>query len=506
MSAAPTISQVPSTAPSDQPTATPSSVPSDIPSAMPSVGPTPVPTITPRPSPEPSFHPSEVPSVTPTASAMPTTVPTIMPTVTQMPSAKPSDMPSPSPTMSLAPTTSTPSSLPSLQPTSMPSSVPSYEPSGTPTVSPAPSMQPSLSHMPSISIAPSTTPSSNPTAGPRIFKSAKITITMYDLSTIMDANVEKIFEKTTERFINDNLKTQTKPTITVQEVEVTGQQSLKLRRRLQTSYEGFYDLNITFTVTASVWRGDPENFHFTSLLMEESFTVEDVLRLRNILDEISSFFGEFSPGGSQGGMSRGQGSISTKVSHGFPIPVIGAVAGVLLSITGSAMLFYWWRGARPDESISDSRDFDLEDPAYSSGSSDDGCDPRHILVNPTSFDASESSMPLGARRLEHDTNLYPVKSIETSVMQAYGAGHFPQNLLRFESNIEVPETPRPETPSTQFDLQRFDEEAVEIPVSLFLATIYFSTEKPSFGRQPGHVLNYSLSFQSYSFRRPARSH
>jgi hypothetical protein len=349
---------------------------------------------------------------------------------------------------------------------------------------------------------------------------------MFELSTKMDADVQTLFEQTTVRFINDNLKTHKKPKITVQEVEVTGQQLLP-GRRLQTSTEGFDDLNITFTVTASVWRGDPENFDFAALLMRESFTVEDVLRLRKILNEISSFFGEFSPGGSQGGTGYGQGSISTEVSRGFPIPVIGAVAGVLLSITGSAMLFYWWRGRRSDESIGDSRDFDLEDPAYSkditysrsSSSSDDGChlgDPSHILVKHPSLDASESSMPLGARRLEHDTNLYPVKSIETSVKEhdtnlypvksigtsvkehdtnlcpvksigtsvkehdtnlypvksietsvteAYGAGHFAQNLLQFESNIEVPETPGPETPSKQFDLHRFDEVDVEVPVS-----------------------------------------
>jgi hypothetical protein len=529
----PTPTEVPTESPAPSPS--PSEAPTKSPTAAPTVSVAPTisqaPTSTPKPSPEPTAHPSGVPSVTPTASGMPSHVPSLLPSVSPstlptmaptisnapsvsaipssnpseapspMPSAKPSDMPSPSPTVSSAPSeipsvmpspqpspkpsafpsdqpTSMPSNLPSLQPTRMPSSVPSTEPTDVPTVSSAPSMQPSVSHMPSMSIAPSTTPSSNPTAGTRIFKSEKIHITMYELSTIMDANVQEIFERTTVTFINSNLNTRQKPTVTIEEVEVTAQLLSWERRRLQVSGEGFYDLRITFTVTASVWRGDPENFDFSSL-MRDSFTEIDVLGLRKILDEISSFFGEFSPGGSQGGMARGQGSISTDVSRGFPIPVIGAVAGVLLSIAGSAMVFYLWRGARSDESISDdSRDFDLEAPVYSSGSSDDGGD--HIMVKHISFDASESSMPLGARRLEHDTNVYPVKSIETSLMPAYGACHFAQNLLRFETNIEVPETPRPETPSPPFDLPRFDEDDVKVPVSSFPATI----SQPSFGRQP----------------------
>jgi hypothetical protein len=321
---------------------------------------------------------------------------------------------------------------------------------------------------------------------------------MYELSTKMDADVQQLFEKTTVRFINNNLDTQ-KPTITIQEVEVRGQQLTIGRRRLQTSSEGFYDLQITFIVTASVLRGDPENFDFSSLMRDFFADVDNVLGLRDILDEISSFFGEFSPGGSQGGVGLGQGSIGTEVSRGFPIPVIGAVAGVILSITGSAMLFYWWRGRRTDESISDSRDFDLENPVYSSGSSDDGDGPRHVLVKHLSFDASESSMPLGARRLKHDTTVYPVESIETSVMQAYGAGRFTSNLLRFESNIEVPETPRPETPSTQFDLHRSDEVAIEVPVSSFPATI--SYKELSVCHQPcSQLLPFVFNLTVFDFR------
>jgi hypothetical protein len=324
---------------------------------------------------------------------------------------------------------------------------------------------------------------------------------MYELSTLMDANVQELFEKTTVKFINDNLTTQKKPTVTVEEVEVTGQQLTIEERRLQTYIEGFYDLRITFTVTASVWRGDPENFDFSSFMSDFFANGDNLLRLRNILDGLSSFFGEFSPGGSQGGTGLGQGNV--EVTRGFPIPIIGAVAGVLLSITGSAMLFYWWRGGRLDESISDSSDFDLEDPAYSSGSSDDSCEPRHTLVKHISFDASESSMPLGARRLEHDTNIYTVKSIETSIMQAYGAVPFTQNVLRFESNIEVPETPREETPSTQFNLPRFDEDDVEANVSSFPATV----SQPRSLRSVVSLFSIiSLLFQPYSFRRPSRSH
>jgi hypothetical protein len=315
-------------------------------------------------------------------------------------------------------------------------------PSMVPSVSP--SQSPSVSFQPSFSTAPSMVPSMDPTSS-AYYHTAETSVTFANVPGLMkDETTKEFFGRTVVAFLNGDQEfpvPQELSSITFTDVEVLQQtldnSSTSDRRQLdEEGASSWYDITIRMKVIAVLWRGDPKNYRLQDGVQEYFDNVDNVKRLRNRLNELSTYFAEFSVGGVQRN-SQPLSKLGNESNRGFPIAGIVAAAGLVVAITAALILFSWKRGRNSSTRVKKEETYDL-DPE----------DPKND-ENLPSFDNSEESSvyPLGARRPKYDRGIYyPTNHIE-SIKTVDPLEENGKRLFKVENNIEVPETPAAHDPS-----------------------------------------------------------
>lgn len=330
----------------------------------------------------------------------------------------------------------------------MPSDQPSRAPSPAPTLSSEPSPVPSA--------IPTSTPSfsSAPSANPVFVSSSGNLINFQKVGSEMDAQQVTIFEQKMLDFLAT--KVQAPPgTLGINFINVKNtRQKLFASRRLAGSDDlnKEFSLSLAFDVEAMVVLDETSInvFDFTMLLKMFWANNADLLLLRNTLEEsgvLQSGPTLQIPVQSDGGKPIQNKNVAD--SSDAAGSIAGALAGIIFSIAGSAMLFIWIRNRKNTPSQQHTT-LALEPASYSSkdiedqyaysqnyeGSYDEESDPPtpRVLIKQCTYD--------GTKQIQYPAigTLYPVESIETSLMPGASAYYKPA-LIPMESNIEIPDTP-----------------------------------------------------------------
>jgi hypothetical protein len=222
-------------------------------------------------------------------------------------------------------------------------------------------------------------------------------------------------------------------------------QSLITSRKLSstTELDEEYTLSITFDVEAMVVLDGTTAFDLRILLDIFFANVDNVRHLRDILEASGVFLIDvIIPIQNDSGKPKK----NTAQSSSFSVSVVGALVGVIFSVAGSAFVFVWVRNHKSfaqqpsfDPAFFSSGDVeDQYEYSYSNGEScaeeSDPPTPR-VLIDQSSFDGTERN------QYPQEQTIYPVESIETSLMPSASAYYRPA-LIPMESNIEIPDTPR----------------------------------------------------------------
>lgn len=275
----------------------------------------------------------------------------------------------------------------------------------------------------------------------------------------MGRGTELFFESSTLAFLQDSFEAPRGiVTIDIKLVNVTGQelannQTTFGKERSNTTY----DLVVSFDVTGSLFPGDSRNYNFSGAISEFFSNESHVIQLRQTLIRQSPFFGDYVVGLPTN--ITADKTVQSKTNKNVVL-VVTSIVGVVISLSGFCTVFSLLRKAGSKsvkEDVNKSQGH-IEGPAYTTS----GEDSSSVDILCTS---SEEMGGRDSQDSHHQLRAYSSESADSALTEGVNwtthAGR--QNepyLIRFESNIEVPLTPRSEwTPRDDNSSQR------DLPVS-----------------------------------------
>jgi hypothetical protein len=295
------------------------------------------------------------------------------------------------------------------------------------------------------------------------FAATGMTIAFQGVSAVMTEENLLFFEAALLDFLQDNIRDiPDVVSIEFEHVEVTDQSLVSARRQLNTirSVE-VSNLEITFSVFALVLLEEEGVFDFKTLLELFFADIDRVLELRRNLEMRARFFEQVplgTPSGSGGRLGSNSGG-SGQSQDGVPIPMLGAIAGILLSVVGSSAMYVWLRGrgndGYPIPKMEPTAESSCGDPEGGMGYSDssmhsyeeesESSTPRILLGDSQSTNwTSKTQHVFESNHIQqspHEERIYPTESVETSIAPS-GLSFYRPALISMESNIEIPETPK----------------------------------------------------------------
>ena len=386
---------------------------------------------------------------------------------TDVPSSSPSFAPSGTPTSSNAPSLVPSASPTTPQPSALPTDQPSKVPSGSPTSSSAPSQGPTVTPQPSDSLAPSYGPSTNPTAGERRATVEHVKLTFENMTGEIEGSDIKYFQEQCKEFLNQKFPLPNQVSKLNFDAVTIVSQSLGVQTMDQGDGRARYlselfPLEITIRFWVTIYPGDPDGLDL-HILLSDYFADPNVIEdFRDDLKILSTFFMPNSVEGSRRNSSKHDSSRS------FPSAAYGAISGVLMSMTGAVLFTIWYRKRRIFSSNAGSvsnwgfkhRDNFISRSMNSTNETEESRVMGAFLPSPSSGESFGNSQI----HQYSEGSIYPLQSIEASLIVEPGVRSYRQNgnkpaLIQFETNIEVPPTPAPETATpAHYDLSQFDPE------------------------------------------------
>ena len=239
------------------------------------------------------------------------------------------------------------------------------------------------------------------------------------------------------------------------------------------------NLQVTFRVFVTIYPGDLDGFDLHSSINSYFANPRVVEDLQIALNQLSNFFMANAVDGSLRSSRRNNGSGS------FPSAAYGAISGVIMSLTGAVLFTMWYRKRRIFSRTGRS--------ASNWGFKRNGSHMVSKSMSSTEANLTVQSRGMGAFLQSYTSgssansqmyqtsqgSIYPVEPIEASLViepgvRAYNHNGNKPSLIQFETNIEVPPTPAPETATpAHYDLSQFDPEDPALGAVSLLKRILF---------------------------------